>query len=103
MKIKVENGIGIKKIEATGYSLKGVSVKGVIDRLELRINGNIVYTFANSERLSEFSDNNIDIPLVGELEIRVFASDGTYEIILFLQPYLFISSVGAYMDLRLRA
>jgi len=102
MKIEVRNGIGIKNIDATGQSLKGVSIKGLINRLEIRCNGNIVYSFVNSENLTEFSDNNVDVPLRGSIEIKLFASDGEYDVMLFLQPHTALKSKAVYEDLKAR-
>lgn len=102
MLIEVKNGIGIKKIDVTGYSLKGISIKGLIQRIDLLCNGNIIYTFVNEENLPEFSDNNINIPLLGTLEIRLSATDGIYSLLLFLEPYTEIKSIGYYKELLAR-
>lgn len=99
MLIEVKNGIGIKRINATGYSLKGISVKGLIQKIELFCNGNIVYLFINKENLTEFSDNNINIPLTGKLEIKLTANDGIYPVVIFLEPYTRVNSIGYYEDL----
>lgn len=101
MDIEVINGIGEKKFSLIGYSFKGISVKGMVDRIEILINGNIVYRFENTERLSEFSDNTVDIPLFGETTLRIYGNDGVYKVKLFLEPILRISSKGAYEELKL--
>jgi len=102
MRIEVKNGVGCETVNATGYSLKGISVKGSVDKIEMRLDGNIVYTFVNEEKLDEFSDNSIDIPLIGTLEIKVFAQDGYYDIYPFLSPFFKPTSKGAYEEMLLK-
>jgi len=102
MLIEVKNGIGVKRIDATGYYLKVISEKGLIQRIDLVCNGNIIYTFVNEENLPEFSDNNINIPLIGILEIRLSAADGIYSVLIFLEPYTEIKSIGYYKELLVR-
>jgi len=80
--IHVSGGVGYYKTIVSMRILKGISVNQYINKLTLKLNGFEIYKFVNNEGYTSFTDNNLDLPIEGELEIIVEAPDGIYNIML---------------------
>lgn len=102
MIIEVINGIGSKTIDCTGYSIKAVSIDKPINKIEIYNNGNLIYSFVNEENYSNFTDDGLDIPIIGNIEIKLYGNDGLYDVKLFLVPFIDIKSEGKYLDILLK-
>ena len=99
--IQVVAGTGYKKLIIYNRVLKGVAVKQYIQKLILRLNGFEIYRFVNREGYREFTDNNLDLPINGELEVILQAPDGQYEVMLLMTspPYIIRpKSEGEYLS-----
>lgn len=102
MIIQVTNGVGSKVVDYTGLSIKAISVDKPFNKIEIYNNGILVYSFVNEEGYEKITDDGLDIPIIGNIEIKLYGNDGFYNVFIYASPFIDLSSEGKYLDTLLK-
>lgn len=95
--IEVSNGEGYIKRDAPLGWIRFVWVEGPTDgyTIELYTKKQIVYKFENAPKI--LAEDNLTIPLIGEIEIKIFGKDGLYKVALGIDEQV-ITNEAEYLE-----